>query len=79
MIFEVDALLTEYLDDSYFIAEKKDFIRDVLLDYISNDKDDQFIVQSLGHLLGEHLSILQVSLFMDQAKEMKKQFSSGKR
>ena len=74
MIFEVDELLTNFLDDSYFIEQQKDFIRDVLLDYITQERDEQLIVQSLGHLLGEHLSLLQISLFMDRAKELKKKF-----
>ena len=69
---EIDKLLDEFLDDSLFIEQKREFIKDVLFDYISSEKDKQYIVQSLGHLLGDHLSLLQIALFIEEAEKIKR-------
>ena len=75
MIFDVDKIITEFLVDdsgeSYFLEKNRTFIRDILMDYVQNKRDPQYVLQMLKVFLSDKgLSVLQLYGLLGAIQEL---------
>lgn len=64
----LDSVLGNRLNDVDQSGEPRldrNFIADILMDYAQNNKDRQFVIDSLQSIVGDHLSILELCSMLE--------------
>lgn len=49
----------------------RNYVADIVMDYLHNNRDRQFVVESLKPILGERMSILELCAMMEEVDTLK--------
>lgn len=53
-------------DDEYKPRVDRNYVVDILMDYLYNNRDRQFVVEALQSIIGDRLSILELCAILEE-------------